>query len=181
MFGAWYLQLGFNACSNDSVRRTARTAWARRISTVCGSLRDVQILVGHLALRTIQQYIEADAGTMKRVVEFPMNRNAVVFSICCINIALYFLMQSNYHSFSFSSQQVYEFGGMYNDSIDDGEYYRLVASTYIHFNPIHIISNLAALIAWGSAVSERVSTWRFILLYTLSGIIGNLGHYCFIK
>jgi len=98
-----------------------------------------------------------------------------------MNIALYFLMQSNYQSFSFSPQEVYDFGGMFNESIDDGEYYRLVAATYIHYNPIHIISNLAALIAWGPAVSERLGTWRFLLLYTFAGIVGNLAHYFFIS
>lgn len=43
--------------------------WARRISTVGGSLRDVRILAGHSVLSTTQQYIEADAGAMRRVVE----------------------------------------------------------------------------------------------------------------
>jgi hypothetical protein len=39
------------------------------ISTVGGSLRDVQMLAGHSALSTTQRYIEADAEAQKRVVE----------------------------------------------------------------------------------------------------------------
>jgi integrase/recombinase XerD len=68
-FAGWYRALGFSGASSHSGRRTAITNWARRISTVGGSLRDVQILAGHSALSTTQRYIEADAGAMKRVVE----------------------------------------------------------------------------------------------------------------
>jgi integrase len=68
-FAHWYRALGFTGASSHSGRRTAITNWARRISTVGGSLRDVQILAGHSALSTTQRYIEADAGAMRRIVE----------------------------------------------------------------------------------------------------------------
>jgi hypothetical protein len=42
---------------------------ARTISTVGGSLRDVQILAGHSTLSTNQRYIEADAEAQRRVVD----------------------------------------------------------------------------------------------------------------
>ena len=69
MFAGWYSTLGFVGCSSHSGRRSAITAWARRISSVGGSIRDVQVLAGHSALGTTQRYIDCDAGAMKRVVE----------------------------------------------------------------------------------------------------------------
>jgi integrase/recombinase XerD len=68
-FAGWHRALGFTGASSHSGRRTVITNWARRISTVGGSLRDVQILAGHSALSTTQRYIEADAGAMRRVME----------------------------------------------------------------------------------------------------------------
>jgi integrase len=69
LFGIWYSDLGFIGCSSHSGRRTAITSWARRISAVGGSLRDVQLLAGHSALTTTQRYIEGHVDAQRRVVE----------------------------------------------------------------------------------------------------------------
>jgi len=69
MFFRWYSDLGLVGCSSHSGRRTFITNAARKISTVGGSIRDVQMLAGHSDLRTTQRYIEADAEAQRRVVE----------------------------------------------------------------------------------------------------------------
>lgn len=69
MFSRWYDELGFHGCSSHSGRRTFITSTARKISTVGGSLRDIQILAGHTNLRTTQRYIDANEDSQKRVVE----------------------------------------------------------------------------------------------------------------
>ena len=68
-FAGWYRALGFQGASSHSGRRTAITCWARRISSVGGSLRDVQLLAGHSALGTTQRYIEASEEATRKVVE----------------------------------------------------------------------------------------------------------------
>ena len=60
---------GLKGCSSHSGRRTFITNAARTISTVGGSLRDVQMLAGHRALTTTQRYIEADVEAQKQVVD----------------------------------------------------------------------------------------------------------------
>jgi integrase/recombinase XerD len=69
MFQRWYRHLGFVGCSSHSGRRTFITNAARKISTVGGSLRDVQVLAGHANLRTTQGYIEANPEAQVRIVE----------------------------------------------------------------------------------------------------------------
>ena len=69
LFARWYCELGFHGCSSHSGRRTFITNTARKISSVGGSLRDIQILAGHTNLRTTQRYIEADLNAQKRVVQ----------------------------------------------------------------------------------------------------------------
>ena len=69
MFAKWYRALALNGCSSHSGRRTFITNAARKISTVGGSLRDVQILAGHSALGTTQRYIKADAAAQRKIVD----------------------------------------------------------------------------------------------------------------
>jgi integrase/recombinase XerD len=68
MFQRWYRHLGFVGCSSHSGRRTFITNAARKISTVGGSLKDVQELAGHANLRTTQRYIEPNPEAQVRVV-----------------------------------------------------------------------------------------------------------------
>ena len=69
LFAGWYRDLGLVGCSSHSGRRTFITNAARKISTVGGSLRDVQSLAGHTSLQTTQRYIEVDSGARRRVVD----------------------------------------------------------------------------------------------------------------
>lgn len=69
LFRRWYTDLGLVGCSSHSGRRTFITNAARKISTVGGSLRDVQSLAGHSSLQTTQRYIEGDSEARKRVVD----------------------------------------------------------------------------------------------------------------
>ena len=69
MFQRWYGRLGLIGCSSHSGRRTFITETSKKISTVGGSLRDVQMMVGHSSLQTTQRYIESDSESQKKVVD----------------------------------------------------------------------------------------------------------------
>ena len=69
MFKRWYGDIGLLGCSSHSGRRTFITNAARKISTVGGSLRDVQILAGHSSLAVTQRYIDGDSEARKKIVD----------------------------------------------------------------------------------------------------------------
>ena len=69
MFWNWYRDLGFDGCSSHSGRRTFITNAARKISTVGGSIRDVQMLARHSSLNMTMKYVDADKDAMRKVVE----------------------------------------------------------------------------------------------------------------
>ena len=69
MFQSWYRKLGLVGCSSHSGRRTFITETSKKISLVGGSLRDVQMMVGHSSLQTTQRYIESDSESQRRVVD----------------------------------------------------------------------------------------------------------------
>ena len=69
MFAAWYADVGLVGCSSHSGRRTFITNAARKISSVGGSLRDVQALAGHSSLAVTQRYIDGSEDARVKVVE----------------------------------------------------------------------------------------------------------------
>lgn len=69
MMKNWYKKLGFEGCSSHSGRRTFITNAAKKISSVGGSIRDVQALARHSSLQMTQRYIEADVEAQKKVVQ----------------------------------------------------------------------------------------------------------------
>jgi integrase/recombinase XerD len=69
MFKRWYTDLGLLGCSSHSGRRTFITNAAKKISTVGGSLRDVQMLAGHSSLAVTQRYIDGDSDARRKIVD----------------------------------------------------------------------------------------------------------------
>jgi len=67
-FQSLYTQMGYVGCSSHSGRRTFITECARKISTVGGSLRDVQYLAGHSSLQTTQRYIEGSSESKRKLI-----------------------------------------------------------------------------------------------------------------
>ena len=69
MFAQWYSDVGLVGCSSHSGRKTFITNAARKISSVGGSLRDVQALAGHSSLAVTQRYIDGSEDARAKVVE----------------------------------------------------------------------------------------------------------------
>ena len=69
----WFLRLydtlGMAGCSSHSGRRTFITRAARKVSTVGGSVRDVQQLAGHASLTATQRYIEGSSDAKSKLVQ----------------------------------------------------------------------------------------------------------------
>ena len=68
-FKRLYQDLDFNGCSSHSGRRTFGTMAARKITEAGGSLKDVQVLMGHSSINTTQRYIDSNEEAKRKVVE----------------------------------------------------------------------------------------------------------------
>lgn len=70
VFWFWRLfrEVGFEGCSSHSGRRTFATQAARLVHEAGGSLRDVQLLLGHKAITTTERYVAGDSHAQRRLV-----------------------------------------------------------------------------------------------------------------
>jgi integrase len=67
-FAIAYRAVGLAGCSSHSGRRTFIARAARLVHKAGGSLRDVQLLVGHRSIQTTQRYIDGDTDAQRKLV-----------------------------------------------------------------------------------------------------------------
>jgi rhomboid protease GluP len=65
-----------------------------------------------------------------------------------------------------------------NAWVAQGEYWRLVASLFLHFGILHLVFNVWALWVLGREVEALYGSVRFATIYFLSGLFGNVAFYC---
>lgn len=56
----------------------------------------------------------------------------------------------------------------------DGEFYRLVTSAFLHMDAEHLMNNMLLLYFCGEVVEKTLGKCRFLVLYFVTGICGNL-------
>ncbi|MFX1393748.1 MAG: rhomboid family intramembrane serine protease [Promethearchaeota archaeon] len=58
--------------------------------------------------------------------------------------------------------------------IKDYELWRLITSIFMHGDIIHLSSNMIALLIFGAAVENNFRRYQYVIIYFLSGLIGNI-------
>ncbi|MBR3042288.1 MAG: rhomboid family intramembrane serine protease [Eubacterium sp.] len=97
----------------------------------------------------------------------------VTFIILGLNILVFFIEVALHGEDD--TKIILKMGGAYTPYIlENGQWYRLVTSMFLHFGINHIVSNSIALVAMGQYVEAYFGRIRYIIIYLLSGICGNL-------
>lgn len=63
--------------------------------------------------------------------------------------------------------------------VAQGEWWRLVTSTFLHINIMHILFNMYALLVLGSSLERTIGQARFILIYAFSAFGGSVASFWF--
>jgi membrane associated rhomboid family serine protease len=67
-------------------------------------------------------------------------------------------------------------GGLLGPAIaDQGEWYRIVTSGFLHAGPLHLLMNMFVLYVLGTLLEPAIRSLRFLALYTTSLLAGSFG------
>ena len=72
-------------------------------------------------------------------------------------------------------EEVQWLGGIFTPALNNGEYYRLISSMFIHFGFVHLFLNMTALFKYGSYVIETFGNFRFLFIYMFTGLASSIG------
>lgn len=65
---------------------------------------------------------------------------------------------------------VWQSGGYYHPSVADGQWWRFLSATFLHFGLIHIALNMFALRDLGRVTEQLFGTAKFLTVYLLAGV-----------
>lgn len=94
--------------------------------------------------------------------------------IISLNILVWIAMIANGVSPYFpSAEDALAWGATSSSAVVNGDYWRLLTSNYIHFGFLHLGVNMFSLNNVGRTLERFIGPWRFLVLYTVTGIAGS--------
>jgi rhomboid protease GluP len=96
----------------------------------------------------------------------------LIFLLIGINV-LVFLFPILLPNFG-SQEYLIRAGGVDRSAINDGEYYRLLTSTFLHGDFLHLAVNMLSLFQVGPAIASYFGMVGFLIIYIGSGLSGSL-------
>ena len=99
----------------------------------------------------------------------------VTMLILVLTTLIFLAMQLTYGSYAENSIAGIQFGGMYGELVKASpiQLWRLVTPVFVHFGWEHFLINMLTVYFLGQMAETIWGSRRFLLLYVLSGIMGN--------
>lgn len=100
----------------------------------------------------------------------------VTYVLVAINILIYILPVIYGNNFNFFTKFC-----LYAPYVRDGEYYRLITSSFLHANILHLVCNMYVLFTLGSQLESFIGKFKYTIVYFFSAITASLMSMTFLK
>lgn len=100
-------------------------------------------------------------------------RPIITIGIIAINILVFVWL--SFLGMTEDGSYMLEHGAMFVPLVlGNHEYYRLITSIFLHFGFAHLMNNMVMLFFLGSILEEEIGSFKYLLLYFVSGVAGNI-------
>ncbi len=121
-------------------------------------------------LLTISEQEEAKTAMNRPVAE---RLPVISILLVAVNVLVFFILSLSGDTEDASFMA--EHGAMYPSFVlEDGEWYRMFTSMFLHFGIVHLMNNMVMLFFAGRYLEEAVGRLWYLLIYLLAGLGGNL-------
>ncbi|UCD02233.1 MAG: rhomboid family intramembrane serine protease [Promethearchaeota archaeon] len=106
------------------------------------------------------------------VLDIQNLKNArITLTLIFVNILCFFIF-----NLVLSQESILLFVQINRNIIDNYELWRLITPIFMHGDPIHLFSNMIALLLFGATVenNNNISKIQYLTIYFMSGLIGNV-------
>ena len=102
----------------------------------------------------------------------------VTLAMVLVNCVVYFILE--WMGNTEDAEFMYHCGAMFPPAIqENGEYWRLFTSNFMHFGFMHLFNNMIMLVAAGRILEEALGMWKYLVLYVGAGISGSVLSYLY--
>ncbi len=123
------------------------------------------------------EFIEAERTRQMKAI-YLFGKPIITYSLIIINAIIFLLMTLNGGSTSIKT--LLEFGAIEPYLITQGQYWRLLTPIFLHIGFIHFALNNLAIYYIGRLTEKIYGSSRFLVIYLLAGIIGNISSFLFL-
>ena len=102
-----------------------------------------------------------------------LRKEPVTAGLILLNILVFLAVE--FTGSSQNTMHMLDCGAAYTPMIvQGGEYYRLFTCMFLHFGIEHLLNNMLVLFVLGSRLERVIGKIKFLLLYLLGGVLGNV-------
>lgn len=105
------------------------------------------------------------------------NKPYITYSLIALNVGVFVVMALRGGTTNFNN--LIRFGAKLNFLINQGQWWRLFTAMFIHIGFEHLVLNMVTLYFIGWQTEMLFGHWRYLVIYLLSGVGGNIASYAF--
>lgn len=110
---------------------------------------------------------------------FVWNRSLVTTILVILNVLMFLWMQFTFGTTTEAGALIEAGANFAPLLIQFNEWYRLITAAFIHVGGVHLMMNMIVLYFLGIELEPIMGSWRFLILYFVSAIGGNLMSFAF--